>query len=108
MSIGSLGVIGGLAGLPVAQNKGSEVERSQHDTVARQRQSQGDLSAEQAAGIGATGEDNQASDRDADGRRLWERPLDQSADDGDQPQGASPPASTDSTGQSGTQLDLTA
>ena len=109
MSIGSLGFIGGVAGSPLAQSKGSEVERSQHDATVRQRQTQGDQKAEQAAGIGATdADDNQASDREADGRRLWERPPEQAADEETDSAVASQAGSKDATGQSGTRLDLTA
>ena len=59
-----------------AQTKGSEVERAQHETAGVERQQEGSLKAERAAGVGAAdGEDHQTADRDADGRRLWEAPL---------------------------------
>jgi hypothetical protein len=107
MSIGPLsGLIGSVAGTPLAQSKGSEVERSQQDAVKQQRQAQSELRSETAAGIGAAdGEDKEASERDADGRRLWEAPLANAADADAPP----PPAerhSRDASGQAGNSLDL--
>lgn len=106
MSIGPLGIVGGLAGAPLAQTKGSELERAQQDTSAQARETKTNQTAEQAAGIGLTdGEDHQASDRDADGRRLWEAP----AGGGDGTKAEQPPTprqSKDASGVSGTQLDL--
>ena len=109
MSVGSFGgVAGSAAGAPLAQTKGSEIDRQQQDAGAQQRRVQGQLKAEMAAGIGqADGEDHQTGERDADGRRLWERsaqkPDDSPADDsvvGEQPHCPDP------TGQSGNLLDL--
>ena len=73
MSIGSLGIVGGLAGTPLAQ-KGPEADKVQKDAADRTRQTDAEASAESAAGIGQTEEESQASDRDADGRRPWEVP----------------------------------
>jgi hypothetical protein len=76
MSVGPLsGLIGSVAGAPLAQAKGSDAERAQQDAVQHDRQVQGELKSETAAGIGAAdGEDKTANERDADGRRLWEAP----------------------------------
>ena len=106
MSIASTSVVGGAAGSPLAQGKGSELQRSQHETAAQQRQVQSELKAEAAAGIGATdGDDNQVTDRDADGRRLWEPPP--APSDTDEAARPTPGPQTPS-GRSGNQLDLTA
>ena len=71
MSIGSLGIIGGLAGAQLPQ-RAAETEKAQHDTADQSRAAQAEQRAEQAAGIGQTEEDSQAGERDADGRRPWE------------------------------------
>jgi hypothetical protein len=92
----------------LAQTKGSEVDRAGQESVSQQRQVQGEVQSERAAGIGTTEEHSGASaDRDADGRRLWEAPPQTS--DTLKPPDAAPPAqrvSRDASGQCGTQLDL--
>jgi hypothetical protein len=106
MSIGSLsGLAASIAGIPLAQTKGSEIDRAQQDASAQQRVAQSDQKAESAAGIGETnGEDHEASERDADGRLPWR--MRQNAQDTTEPAAASPPASKDTSGQSGNLLDL--
>lgn len=105
MSVGSLGgLVGSAAGAPLSQTSGSETERSQRDAAVRERNINAADQAEKAAGIGTTEQDQEASERDADGRRLWEAPPDKS-DNGDAANAAR--QSKDPTGQSGTNLDLT-
>jgi hypothetical protein len=108
MSVGPLpAVAANAAGAPLAQTKGSEIERSQQAAAQSDRRASNDLRAEMAAGIGeADGEDHETAERDANGRRLWEIPA-----------GNKPPApeetpetarqSKDASGQRGTLLDLT-
>jgi hypothetical protein len=72
MSIGSLGIVGGLAGTALPQ-RAAESERVQRETVEQTRATQASEQAENAAGIGQTEEDSQTAERDADGRRLWEQ-----------------------------------
>jgi hypothetical protein len=76
MNVGiSAGIPASIAGAPMAQISGSEVDRAKTETSAQRRAHTSDIKAEQAAGIGATdGEDHTTSDRDADGRRMWELP----------------------------------
>jgi hypothetical protein len=112
MSVGlTSGLIGSAAGAPLAQARGSELDRAAHEAANQQRQVAGDAHAESAAGIGETGEDQATSDRDADGRRLWERRRKAStpaaASEAPSPAAASelPPA-RDPTGESGSLLDL--
>ena len=64
--------------------------------------------AAQAAGVGETEQDEQASDRDADGRRLWEKPAtsDQQPADEESPPQTDRPAGRDPHGQCGQHLDL--
>jgi len=71
MSIGSLGIVGGLAATPLPQ-RAAEAESAQRETVEQTRAAQASQQAENAAGIGQTEEDSQTSERDADGRRIWE------------------------------------
>lgn len=73
MSIGPLGPLNAAAaGTPLAQNRG-EVDQSKQTGDAQTRRVALDRQASTAAGIGeADGENHEASERDADGRRVWE------------------------------------
>ncbi|MHB8899431.1 MAG: hypothetical protein ACYC6Y_11840 [Thermoguttaceae bacterium] len=108
MSVGSLGgLAASVAGAPLAQSKGSDVDRAGQDSAAQQRRVQASEKAESAAGIGQTdGEDHATGERDADGRRLWEQgpgpPRDDPGEGGDPGR----QGSKDPTGQSGSLLDL--
>lgn len=105
MSVGPLGFIGSIAGTPLSQAKGAETERTQEATN-QQRQVRTDDKAEQAAGIGQTDQDSEASDRDADGRRLWEAPAKQDETDESEPTERQAPRTKDVHGQAGNHLDL--
>jgi len=105
------GINSSAAGAPLSQTTGSEAERTQKDGLSYQRQVDADQQAERAAGIGQTDEDQESSERDADGRRPWEAPT--KADKNrhntnDEASQAVARQSKDASGQSGTQLDLTA
>lgn len=74
MSMGPIGgILGSAAGSPLAQTKGAATERAKQDSAATERIADADKKTEKAAGIGQTEGDSQTSDRDADGRRLWEQ-----------------------------------
>jgi hypothetical protein len=108
MSVIPGGLAGALAGAPLAQTKGSEIERTQQDVETRQRLAVSQAKAADAAEIAAAdGEDTKAEDRDADGRRFWERPAApaQPADESVVP--SAPHQVKDPHGESGGQLDLT-
>jgi hypothetical protein len=107
MSIGSLGLIGSLATTPLPQ-KATDAEKSVRDASDQAREVQANRQAEGAAGIGETEEDSQASERDADGRRLWEQPpAKQTPPEGaDESEAALPHLSKDPSGESGGELDL--
>ncbi len=107
MSIGPLtGLAGSVAGSPLAQTKGSEVERAQHETANQQRRVANDLRADSAAGIGQTdGDGHETNDRDADGRRLWEISRPNPREDSTA-EAAENPKCKDASGRSGTLLDL--
>jgi hypothetical protein len=106
MSVGPTTFAASLAATSLNSARSSEAERVQHETSAKERQVEGDRKAENAAGIGTAEGDEAAGDRDADGRRLWERP----------PAGTAPADAEaieasirvkDPTGESGSLLDLT-
>jgi hypothetical protein len=104
MSVGPLGgVFGSAAGTP--QARGSEAERAQRDVAAHERLVQADLQAERAAGIGQTEQDEETSERDADGRRPWEIKQQIAIGDPDT-SSETPRQSKDPTGAAGTKLDL--
>jgi membrane protein involved in colicin uptake len=109
MSVGPMvSVAASLAGSSLGQSRGSDVERAQQDSVQLERRVAGELKAEQAAGIGVTDQEHEASDRDADGRRLWEGAAKSKAEkEKEQEQAAAlDRKSRDATGECGTQLDL--
>jgi hypothetical protein len=105
------GLVGSAAGAPLSQTTGSETERAQKEGHAQFREIESNQRSENSAGIGQTEQDQQSSERDADGRRLWETTGkkgkdargQQAADDED----ALLRQSKDPSGQSGTKLDLT-
>lgn len=108
MSIGSFGGIqGSVAGAPLSQTRGGDVERAQQST-ASERVAEADKRSEQASGIGTTEEDQEAGERDADGRRMYEDSSQQQSQEGttEPAKLPEPPKAKDPTGQAGTQLDL--
>lgn len=105
MSIGSTsGIVGSAAGSPLAQTRGSETERAGHETSGQQRQVDNDQNAEKAAGIGQTEQDQQTSDRDADGRRIWEVDA---TDEQTEPEATEASVAPRPSEGTGTTLDLT-
>lgn len=112
MSMGPMGMAGSIAGgLPQAATADSD--RIKQQASEQTRQADSDRKAESASGVGETEQDEQASDRDADGRRLWEKsPGENSeADDQEATPGTATPSrealkSKDPTGLSGGKLDL--
>lgn len=103
MSVGPTGMMGNFAGTPLSQAKGTDTEKTQQDTANQSRQVAGDQSAESAQGIGEAEQDEQTHERDADGRRLWEKPPKKGKH---QQSGKDSPTSRDATGNRGNQLDL--
>ncbi len=104
MSIGSLGAIGSFAAAPASQRT-SDVDKTQSEASDKARVDDAAEFAEQAAGIGETREESGASDRDADGRKIWERSEPKKSPDNPAEDPLLPPA-RDPTGVSGNQLDL--
>ena len=107
MNVGPLGgLVGNAAGVPVAQTKGSEVEREQRESAGQVREMDLAGQAEQAQGVGQTKQDHEISDRDADGRRPWETAL-PSPEDHDASVTHEPPQSKDAAETAANQLDVT-
>lgn len=115
MSVGPMGFFGSIAATPLSQSKGSDVDRAAQESNGQSGQASNAAKAESAAGIGATdGEEHGAAERDADGRRIWEKSPGKKKPTADlpaappaDPDGTPPPLSKDATGESGNQLDLT-
>ena len=108
MSITSLGLIGSLAGTPLPQ-RAADADKVQQGAGDQSRAADAAERAEAAAGIGQTEEDSEASDRDADGRRLWERSQNPAkAESAADPPDATSFRSKDPTGACGGHVDLTA
>jgi hypothetical protein len=106
MSIASLGILGGLATTTGAQ-RAADAERVERDTIDQTRAAAASEHAENAAGIGQTEEDSGTTDRDADGRRLWENTRRKKATaDTATSESSAPPISKDPTGACGNELDL--
>lgn len=97
------GVLGAAAGAPLAQTKGAEAEHTSRDVSAAERKTDSEARSERSAGIGETSEDSAASDRDADGRKLWEPPVEEEQAELNPDHARRP---TDPKGLSGNQLDL--
>lgn len=107
MSIGPTGgIVGSAAGAPLSQTKGSEAERTVEETAQQQRREKSNESSEKAAGIGQTEEDQEASDRDADGRRLWEIDAKRKQEEQEEEEEQAKRKSRDASGESGNALDL--
>ncbi len=106
MNITGLGIVGSIAGAPLALTKGADTERAAQESAAQQGHIKSELKAEQAEGIGQTdGEEHTAQERDADGRRPWELPAGKKPDDADSAADTPLPRAP-SNGESGQQLDL--
>jgi hypothetical protein len=116
MSVGPMGFYSSIAATPPPPTQTADADRTAQESAGQERQVANETKSESAEGVGQTdGEEHETEDRDADGRRLWEKPLKkkekakQAAADSD-PAAADPAAahpSKDATGQSGNQLDLT-
>ena len=107
MSIGSLGIVGSLAGTALTQ-KVAEIDKTQRDAADAARQSDAATRAQSAEGIGQTEEDSETGERDADGRRLWERTAMKISEKEDTPASTQDAAlAKDPAGISGGVLDLT-
>jgi hypothetical protein len=107
MNIGATtGALTSAAGAPLSQTAGAEAERTQKDSSVQQRIADAQAKSEKASGIGQTEQDSEASERDADGRRLWEDTT-KKKDAAVAEEAESPRQAKDASGMSGNSLDLT-
>jgi hypothetical protein len=105
MNVGATtGALTSAAGAPLSQTAGAEAERTQKESSVQQRLADAQTKSEKASGIGQMDEDQQASERDADGRRLWEDTRKKKAAEAEP---AESRQAKDPTGMSGNSLDLT-
>ncbi|QDU74903.1 hypothetical protein Pan97_19230 [Bremerella volcania] len=76
MSVGPMGasIASSIAATNLAQRNSSDVSGAQQATSTHARVVESTEKAEKAAGVGDPEESEKTSDRDADGRRAWERP----------------------------------
>ena len=98
MSLGPLGgIVGSVAGSPLSQTKGTSEERSAREAAAQDKADELDLRAEKSSGVGQAEGDSETNDRDADGRRLWERTeeRDQASEEEESHDGSAPPPDDD-------------
>lgn len=113
MSVGSSSPLTAAVAVPLAQAHGTEIDRAQQVSAAHARQLRSEALADSAASIAAAdGEDNQASDRDADGRLPWQTqqaaPNDAHLkDEAARKQRRARAAAPEATSQSGSRLDVT-
>lgn len=99
MSVGPLGgILGSAAGAPLSQTKGAASETSAREASARDQADEVQLRTERASGVGQTEGDERASDRDADGRRLWERPAERRESPQEEEQGSGAPPTEEEEG----------
>ena len=104
MNVGPMGMIGSLAGsLPQART--ADADRTQTESAHDARERQAARNAEGASGVSETEEESETTDRDADGRRIWEQAEEESQDAAGSPRGRSF-VNRDPHGQRGDQLDL--
>ncbi len=106
MSVGPLGTIGSLAGTPLSQAKGSEVEKAAQDTSDQARCREAGQRAENAAGIGRAEKGSATNERHADGRRMWEAADRTSNAEPAETPPAEPRGSQTSSGVPGNTIDL--
>ncbi|EAQ81270.1 hypothetical protein [Blastopirellula marina] len=113
MSIGPAGaaIVSSLAASPLAQNASSEVDQNRQATSNQARKADSDQKAIKASGVGDPDESQEVSDRDADGRRLWEiqDEAEELLADTEHPEDEEPPKNhkgLDPSGQTGRVLDI--
>jgi hypothetical protein len=110
MSVGPTGFFSTIAATPLPHSKGSDVDRTAQESAGQTAQAANATKAENAAGIGETdGEEHGPAERDADGRRIWEKSAGKKgrAAPPHEPVAPLTAQSKDATGESGTRLDLT-
>ncbi len=107
MSVGpAVSILASAAGTPLAQTKGSEIDRARRETDAFQIKLHQESQADAAAGVAASdGQGKSITERDADGRQAWEIPH-RPAKTKTIPAAGRRPMAYDPANDSGTELDL--
>ena len=108
MSIGPMGMIGSAAGSQLAQTSGSDVEKRADDAAKQSADTKASRKTEQAA-VGEAEQDQGTGDRDADGRKIWEKQQKSTEENTEAPAEQSNQEnlqSKDASGLRGNQLDL--
>lgn len=107
MSIGSWGVVGSVSTGQLQQARHADGDRTAQEARNHSREVANAQQAEAAEGVGQMSHDEGTSDRDADGRQLWERPAKRGgAPEHSAPVTDDPPQAVDPTGNAGGNLDL--
>ena len=76
MSVGPMGFYSTIAATPPPPTQIADADRTAVESAGQERQVSNETKTENAQGIGETdGEEHETEERDADGRRLWEKPL---------------------------------
>jgi hypothetical protein len=102
----SLGSLGSIAATSLSQATVADADRIRHEAANRSRESAALRATDLAGGIGPTEQEQEAQDRDADGRQLWEQRQGNRPED---PASAEAPqviAAKDPSGDRGSLLDL--
>jgi hypothetical protein len=108
MNVGATtGALGSAAGAPLSQTAGAEAERTQKESSGQQRSADAQMKSEKASGIGSMEQDQEASERDADGRRLWEDTGKKKEEPAEEVAANVERQAKDASGMSGNSLDLT-
>ena len=103
----SVGLLSSVTTGQLQQVRTADADRGAQQVRAHQQQTTAVQRAEAADGVGEMTEDAATSDRDADGRRLWEPAEERGATDSATSPSDGAPRSRDPTGLAGGQLDLT-
>ena len=106
MSVGPMISASSVAATQLAQTKGGDAERVAQESAAQSRKTESNRKAESASGIGETEADTGVSDRDADGRRIWEIGPEEEKLAEEEHTDDEPRQSRDPTGTCGSSLDL--
>jgi hypothetical protein len=100
------GILASAAGAPLAQTKGSEIDRRRLETDRSRAAVESERRVDTAAGVAeADGEQNRVGDDGAGDRPGWEHSK-SAKRRSKQASAAAEPTSRDATGQSGNEIDL--
>lgn len=103
----AFGIAQSFASSSLTLAKGADADRAAAEVAEQVTAIEANEKSDNTAGLGEAEEQSGASERDADGRRMWELPHKQAEEEASAnvaPPGVSPVK--DASGQRGTQLDL--